>query len=166
MNKMEKMMKRKMWMLAGVAGMLLSSPSVEALADVHVNVGGGPRAAFVIERPPTFIRLATPGFSVSVGAPYDIVLSDNFYYLYDQGMWYRSARYDGPWHVVRMRELPPRIRRYRIEQIRRFRDDEYNRHYDRRDDRRGDWRDGRHDDQRPDRWDGPGRHDERPMPGR
>jgi len=107
-------MKSKMLMLAGVAGMLMSSPSVEALADVQVNIGGGPRAAYVIDRPPTFIQLATPGFSVSYGAPYDIVLYGNNYYLHDHGQWYRSPRYNGPWRSVRVRELPPRIRRYRI----------------------------------------------------
>jgi hypothetical protein len=86
----------------------------------------------------------------------------SFNYLYDHGQWYRSGRYDGPWRAVRVRELPPRIRKYRIEQIRRFRDDEYNR----RDDRRFDRRDDRRDEGRPDRWDGPGRHDERPLPPR
>jgi len=170
-------MKSKMLMLAGFAGMLMTSPSLDALAEVRVNIGGGPRAAYVIDRPPAFIRLAIPGFSVSVGAPYDIILSVNFYYLYDHGQWYRSPRYDGPWRAVRYRELPSRIRRYRIDQIRRFRDDEYHRRYDRRydwrderrdnwrderrdnwrDERRDNWRDERRDDGRPDRWDGPGR---------
>lgn len=157
-------MKSKMLMLAGVAGMLMSSPSVDALADVNVHIGGGPRTAFVIERPPRFIQLATPGFSVSYGAPYDIVLYGNSYYLYDHGDWYRSGRYNGPWRPVRMRELPPRIRRYRIEQIRSFRDDEYRRNRDRYE---HSWRNDRRDDHRPDRWDGPGRHDDgRPMPPR
>ena len=178
-------MKSKILMLAGVAGMLMSSPAVDALAEVNVNVGVGPARAFVIDRPPAFVQLASPGFSVSYGAPYDIVLYGNDYYLYDHGDWYRSARYNGPWHTVRYRELPPRLRRYRIDQIRRFRDDEYRRHRDRydrdwrRDGRRGDWRDDRRDnrgpdrwdDRRdnrgPDRWDGPGRHDDgRPMPPR
>ncbi|WP_236848293.1 hypothetical protein [Chlorobaculum limnaeum] len=163
MNKKETMMKSKMLMLAGVAGMLMSSPTVDALADVQVNIGGGPRAAYVIDRPPRFIELATPGFSISYGAPYDIVLYGNNYYLYDSGQWYRSPRYNGPWRSVRVRELPPRIRRYRIEQIRRFRDNEYRRHRDRydrrwREERRDDRRDDRWDDRRPDRWDGPGRN--------
>ncbi|MGC8774750.1 MAG: hypothetical protein ACP5R6_05775 [Chlorobaculum sp.] len=157
-------MKSKMLMLAGVAGMLMASPSVDALADVNVSIGGGPRTAFVIDRPPTFIQLATPGFSISYGAPYDIVLYGNFYYLYDHGQWYRSHRYNGPWKSIHVRQLPPRIRRYRIEQIRRFRDDEYNRRYDRRFDRRDDRRD-RRDDRRDDRrWDR--RDDSRSMPPR
>jgi hypothetical protein len=159
MNKMERVMKSKMLMLAGVAGMLMASPSVNALADVNVRVGGAPARAIVIDRPPTFIQLAAPGFSVSVGSPYDIVLAGNFYYLYDHGQWYRSARYNGPWRYVRVRELPPRVRRYRIDQIRRFRDDEYRRHHDRYDRRwRDERRDDRRDDRRPDRWDGPGRY--------
>jgi hypothetical protein len=160
MNKKERVMKSKMLMLAGVAGMLMASPSVDALADVNVSIGGGPGRAFVIDRPPTFIQLATPGFSISYGAPYDIVLYGNSYYLYDHGQWYRSHRYNGPWKYVHVRQLPPRIRRYRIEQIRRFRDDEYNRRHDRRFDRRDD----RRDDQRDDRWDR--RDDSRSMPPR
>ncbi|NTU53520.1 MAG: hypothetical protein HGA97_07450 [Chlorobiaceae bacterium] len=134
-------MKSKMLMMVGVAGMLMSNPATEALAEVSVRIGAASRPAFVIDRPPTFVRLATPGFSVSVGAPYDIVRSGNFYYLHDQGQWYRSARYNGPWRNVSGRQLPRQIRRYRIEQIRNMRDDEYrvyrNRHDNsRRDDRR------------------------------
>ncbi len=155
MMKKERMMKNKLLILAGVTGMLMTSPTADALADVRVNIGGGPRKTIVIDRPPAFIRLASHGFSVSVGAPYDIVLSGNFYYLYDRGQWYRSARYNGPWKALRVRELPPRIRHYRIEQIRRFRDIEYNRHRDRYDRQ---WRDNR--GQGP--WNGPGRYDQRP----
>lgn len=154
-------MKSKLLMLAGIAGMLATAPASSALADVNISIGTGPHPRYVFERPPTFIRLATPGFSVSVGAPYDVVLSGNYYYLYDRGYWYRSPRYNGPWRSIRVRELPPRIRRYRIEQIRRFRDDEYRRRFDRRDDWRDDRRDRRddwRDDRRQDRWDGPGRH--------
>lgn len=159
MNKKETTMKSKMLMLAGVAGMLMASPSAQALADVNVRVGGGPGSVFVIDRPPSFIRLATPGFSVSVGAPYDIVHYGNYYYLYNRGEWYRSHRYNGPWRTVRVRELPPRIRRYRIDEIRRFRDVEYRRYRDRHYDRRDDRRDDRRYDRRDDRWDR--RHDGR-----
>lgn len=143
-------MKSKMLLMTGIAGMLLSSPSLDALADVDISVASAPKRVYVIKEQPTFVRLDRPGFRVSVGAPYDIVLYGNDYYLHDHGRWYRSARYDGPWREVRSRHLPPRIRRYRIEQIRRMRDDEYRRHRDRYDHR---W----NDDRRPGSWDGPGR---------
>jgi hypothetical protein len=128
------MMKSKIIMLAGVAGMFMSSPAIDALAEVDVRVGvGGPRPAFVIDRRPTFIQLGSPGFSVSYGSPYDIVYYGNAYYLYNDGMWYRSRNYNGPWGVIHERSLPPRIRRYRINDIRRYRDVEYRRHQDRYD---------------------------------
>ncbi|HHE07768.1 MAG TPA: hypothetical protein ENL01_02485, partial [Chlorobaculum parvum] len=94
---------------------------------------------------------ADPGFSIAIGSsPYDIILSGNFYYLYDYGHWYRSHRYNGPWRVIHHRKLPYRIRRYHINQIRKFRalenhrwhhryghrDRRFARQYDRRDDRR------------------------------
>lgn len=151
-------MKSKMLMLAGVAGMLMASPAPNAFADVNISVGGAhPHPSFVINRPPTFVRLATPGFSIAIGnSPYDIVLYGNFYYLYNQGQWYRSPRYNGPWTSIRERALPPKIRRYRIEQIRRFRDAENNRRRDRRDDRRDDRRPGS-------TMNGHGHNDGRPM---
>jgi hypothetical protein len=164
MMKKESLMKKKLMILAGVAGMLMTSPTADTLAEVRVNVGGGRGNNIIVDRPPAFIRLASPGFSVSVGAPYDIVLSNNVYYLYDHGQWYRSLRYNGPWRIVRVRELPPRIRHYRIEQIRRFRDMEYNQHRDRYD---REWHDNRKPDNRNQgAWDGPGRNDQRQMPPR
>jgi len=158
-------MKSKLLMLAGVAGILIASPSTDALADVSVRIGTGGhhRSAFVIDRPPRFVRLATPGFSIAIGSsPYDIILSGNFYYLYNHGHWYRSHRYNGPWKKIHHRKLPYRIRRYRIDQIRKFRAVENNRwrdryehryrRFERRDDRRDDRRD-RRDDRRFDRRD-------------
>ena len=151
-------MKSKLLMLAGVASILMASPSSNALADVNIRIGTGGyhRPAFVIDRPPTFVRLANPGFSIAIGnSPYDIILSGNFYYLYNNGHWYRSHRYNGPWKEIHHRKLPYRIRRYRIDQIRKFRAVENNRwhnRYDRRD-RRFERRDDRRDDRRYDRRD-------------
>jgi hypothetical protein len=163
----ETMMKSKILMAVGVAGMFIGNPAVDALAEVNVRIGSAPRHAIVIDRPPSFIQLGTPGFSVSYGSPYDIVLYGNSYYLYNDGLWYRSSRYNGPWGVIHENSLPPRIRRYRINDIRRFRDVEYRRHQERYDrersgnDRNGRWErrddrpvpdhrdDGRRDDRRP-----------------
>jgi hypothetical protein len=147
------MMKSKILMAVGVAGMFIGNPAVDALAEVNVRIGSAPRHAIVIDRPPSFIQLGTPGFSVSYGSPYDIVLYGNYYYLYNDGLWYRSGNYNGPWGVIRERSLPPRIRRYRINDIRRFRDVEYRRHQERYDrERIGNDRDrrwDRRDDHRP-----------------
>lgn len=158
-SKQENELKRKILMVAGLAGMLFGAPSLDAKAEVHSNIGSGPRTTFVIDRRPTFVELGAQGFAVSYGSRYDIVLLNNAYYLNQGGLWYRASNYSGPWVVVRSHALPDRIRRYRIEDIRRYRDEEYRRnrsHYDGHDNRhddRHDRRDNRHDDNRYDRSD-------------
>jgi hypothetical protein len=65
------------------------------------------------------------GFYVGVDTPYDIIFSSDVYYLYYGNRWHRSGNYNGPWIEIPYRELPPGIRRHRIEQIRSYRDREY-----------------------------------------
>lgn len=161
-EKMEIMMKKKLLLIAGATCMLFGTPAMDANAEVNVNVGINSRPpAFVIDRRPTFIQMATPGFSMAIGSPYDIVYYGNAYYVNHGGLWYRSSDYRGPWRVVRDRDMPRRIRHYRVEEMRRFRDNEYRRHRDRYD------RYDRYerDDRRPggDR-PGPGRPGDGPLP--
>jgi len=148
-------MDRKIWLAAGIAGMLLGTPTADARAEVNIRIGGGgDRPHFVMHRRPDFIYLPDIGFSVSRGAPYDILYYGDRYYLFNNGSWYRSSDYRGPWIIVSYSHLPSRIRRHHWDDIRRYRDNEYRRHdrrFDRRfdgDDRRDwrrDWRRDRYD---------------------
>jgi hypothetical protein len=70
---------------------------------------------------------------VAVGSPYDIVFYDNQYYIYQQGYWYRSSDFRGPWTVIRQNHLPSKIRKHRLEDIRRYRDIENRRSGNRHD---------------------------------
>jgi len=117
------MMKKTIWIAAGITGMLLGSPTTDAKAALNVRIGSRP--SFVIDRRPDFVELRNLGFSVSVGSPYDIVYYGNLYYLNQNGSWYRSSDYRGPWISVRSSQLPSKIRRHRLEDIRRYRDTEY-----------------------------------------
>jgi len=127
-------MKKRILMIAGATCLLFGTPAIDADAAVNINVGVNSRPpAFVIDRRPTFVELATPGFSMAVGTPYDIVYYRNVYYVNHGGHWYRSSEYRGPWKVVRYGNMPRRIRRYRVEEMRRFRDNEYRSHRDRYD---------------------------------
>jgi hypothetical protein len=123
-------MKKTIWLAAGITGMLLGNPSTDAKAALNVRVGSRP--SFVIDRRPDFIELRDMGFSVSVGSPYDIVSYGNLYYLNQNGLWYRSSDYRGPWISIRSSQLPSRIRRHRFEDVRRYRDTEYRNNEDRR----------------------------------
>ncbi len=121
-------------MIAGASCLLFASPTKDAQAEVNINLGINARPrTFVIDHRPTFVELATPGFSMAVGSPYDIVYYGNVYYVNDGGYWYRARDYRGPWVAVRDRDLPRKIRKYRIDEIRRYRDNEYRRNRDRYD---------------------------------
>ena len=121
-------MKKSIWLAAGVAGMLLGNPATEAKGAVSVLINARDGHSFVLESRPSFIMLPEKGFSVAVGSPYDIVFYDNRYYLNQNGSWYRSSNYRGPWTFIKTKHLPSRIRRHRLDEIRSFRDTEYRRH--------------------------------------
>lgn len=120
-------MKKQIWLAAGIAGMLLGSPSAQA--EVNVRIGGGDRPpSFVFDNRTNFINVPNLGFSVSVGSPQDIVRCDGRYYVNHNGRWYISNNFRGPWILVREGRLPYQIRRHRLEEIRSSRDAEYSRH--------------------------------------
>lgn len=65
------------------------------------------------------------GFYVAVGVPYDLFYLNSSYFLYRDGRWLRASSSRGPWVVQRYRELPPGLRRHRVERIREYRNREY-----------------------------------------
>jgi hypothetical protein len=116
-------------MLAAIS--TAASALAEVNVDVHIGVPPPPRVIVAappeirFDAPPLFVAPSRLGFYVGVDTPYDIVFSSNFYYLYYGNGWHRSAFYNGPWVGVPYRELPPAIRKHRIEQIRTYRDREF-----------------------------------------
>ncbi|MEI7933939.1 MAG: hypothetical protein WCH30_02640 [Chlorobiaceae bacterium] len=124
-------MKKSIWLAAGIAGMLLGNPAADARAEVSIHIGGREKPSFFLSTRPDFISLSDFGFSISVGSPYDIILYRDLYYINQNGIWYCSSNYRGPWAIVRENRLPTRIKSRRWEDIRRTRDIEYRRHNDR-----------------------------------
>ena len=130
-----------------------------AQAEVHVNVNVGvPAPRVIVSAPPAvhfdvaplFVAPSRLGFYVGVDTPYDIVFSSDFYYLYYGNSWHRARHHNGPWLQVPYRQLPPGIRRHRIEQIRSYRDREYRVYRNDRDHYRG--RHFRPDHERKEEW--------------
>ncbi|GFO68090.1 hypothetical protein GMLC_16690 [Geomonas limicola] len=72
-----------------------------------------------------FVYPGALGFYVAVGVPYDLFFVNNNYFLYRDGRWLRAPSSRGPWVTTRYRELPPGLRRHRLERIREFRAREY-----------------------------------------
>lgn len=120
--------------------------AASAQAEVNVNVSVGvPAPRVIVSSPPAVLFGAPPlfiappglGFYVGADTPYDIIFSSNFYYLYYGNSWHRSQHHNGPWVEVPYRQLPPGIRKHRIEQIRSYRDREYRVYRNDRDHYRG-----------------------------
>lgn len=122
----------KKTVLVLVMAAVTAASTAQAEVSVNVNIGAPPPRVFVSSPPsirfdvaPLFIAPSRLGFYVGVDTPYDIIYSSDFYYLYYGNSWHRARNHNGPWVELPYRELPPGIRRYRIEQIRSYRDREY-----------------------------------------
>lgn len=119
--------------LALVLSAIMATSSAQAEVSISVNVGTPPPHRVMVSSPPSvyfevaplFIAPSRLGFYVGVDTPYDIIFSSDYFYLYYSNSWHRSSHHNGPWVEVPYRELPPGIRKHRIEQIRSYRDREY-----------------------------------------
>ena len=131
------------------------APRVFVPAPPQVVVSAPPVVHFDVA--PQFIAPSRLGFYVGVDTPYDIIFSSDNYYLYYGNSWHRSQHYNGPWYEVPYRQLPPDIRRHRIEQIRSYRDREYRVYHNDRDHYRG--RHFRPDHDRKEEWKDERKHD-------
>ena len=74
-------MNKQIWLVAGIAGMLLGNPAADANAAISVQIKTGSNPSFLINSAPNFIYLRSQGFSVSIGNPYDIVYYGDYYYI-------------------------------------------------------------------------------------
>lgn len=116
-----------------MAIVLLFVASLAQAVDVgfQLNISGGktlqpaPQPGFVIAEPPVFLMPATLGFQVAVGIPYDMFLISGRYYAFHDNVWYAGPSYNGPWGVVKYKNLPPGLQKHRVENMRAFRDEEY-----------------------------------------
>lgn len=79
----------------------------------------------VFDFAPLFIAPPRLGFYVGIDVPYDIFFMSDYYYLYHGNSWHRARHYNGPWVIISRRDLPPGIRKHRIERIREYREREH-----------------------------------------
>ena len=121
----------KKTVIALVSGVIMAASVAQAEVNVSVNVGV-PVPRVIVSTPsvrfevaPLFIAPPRLGYYVGAETPYDIIFSSDYYYLYYGNSWHHSRHYNGPWVEVPYRDLPPGIRKHRIEQIRSYRDREY-----------------------------------------
>lgn len=115
--------------------------------DLNLRVGNPPPPPQVIVQPPPphsgtviveedidFVYPDPLGFYVAIGVPYDLFFLRGQYYLFRDNHWYRGAHHRGPWVEVKHRNLPPGLRKHKMERVHYYRDREY-RTYERERDR-------------------------------
>jgi hypothetical protein len=106
---------------------------------VVVREQPAPQPRFVVYEKPTFLFTPPLGYYVSVDSPYDIIRYGSRYYIYNDGRWFRSSSYRGPWKVVEYRYLPVKIRKHRYTEICRYRDVEFRKYKNNRGHGKGRW---------------------------
>ncbi|HEY5926877.1 MAG TPA: hypothetical protein VIV11_34560 [Kofleriaceae bacterium] len=83
----------------------------------HGDVGVGYSYGYAAPAPSMYY--VSPGVSVVAYSDYPVFYSDNYYWRYDGGLWYRSSYYDRGWvtyrnppHYIRGIDRPQRYARY------------------------------------------------------
>jgi len=104
--------------------------------DLNIHLGNQPPQVVVpapappvqvvaIDEDVNFVYPERLGFYVAVGVPYDLFYVGNSYYIWRDGRWFSARGSRGPWVATRHRDLPPGLRRHRLERIREYRRAEY-----------------------------------------
>ena len=87
------------------------------LATLAIGVGGagcyahgdyGASYSYGYAAPAPDLYYMSPGVSVVAYSDYPVFYSDNYYWRYDNGLWYRSGYYNGGWSVHY--DVPYRVR--------------------------------------------------------
>src|ERR1039457_2384437 len=60
----------------------------------------------VLAQPPQILLAPAVGVEVVVGVPYDLVVVNNIFYRYWNGLWFSSYSYDGTWIGVTGNLIP------------------------------------------------------------
>ena len=76
----------------------------------------------MIHEPPVLLSPPGSGFYVAINVPYDLFYDGKGYYLYDDGTWFSSANYQGPWVFVDPKVLPKGLQGKPVGDLRSLRD--------------------------------------------
>lgn len=127
------------WQLAALLILCASTASADSV-NLNVHIGDEPQEEVIVVREPAhhhhsreiyveddvqFILPGALGFYVAVGLPYDLFYVGKKYYLYRDGYWHRAHHSQGPWVILSHRDLPPGLRKHKIERLRYYRDEEH-----------------------------------------
>jgi hypothetical protein len=105
------------------------SPSPQqAPPPAPMYVAPQPAQVVLPATPPQFVYVPELGYYVAMGLAYDMIYDGRAYYFHNNGYWYQTPYYGGPWIHVTARLLPPILVRFNIKEVHRYRDVEFKRY--------------------------------------
>jgi hypothetical protein len=136
--------------LVASAGLSAVLVPVDVRSEVSVNINIGP-PAIVVAEPPEMIPIPRSMVYFAPGVSVDLFFFEGYWWTRNDGRWFRSRGYRGPWKVIGPRGVPVEIVRvphdYRTVYIREHRvpHGHLKRHWEHRvherRERRGEWKD-------------------------
>ena len=96
---------------SALAGVLIATSAVPATArvDVHIGIGVPPPVVEFRSPPPVVLVPGGDIYYVPSVTQYDMYRVGRYWYINQDGYWYRSRSYRGPFRLIEYRALPPRI---------------------------------------------------------
>lgn len=102
------------FVLAGICAVLLP---VAAHSEVNVNVNIGP-PAIVVAEPPEMVVIPRTMVYFAPGVSVDLFFCQGWWWTQNDGRWFRSRAYRGPWAAIGPRYVPVEVvrvpRDYRV----------------------------------------------------
>jgi hypothetical protein len=75
-----------------------------------VDISNAPPPRFAFDREPDLVLVpGTDVYEVDADLGYDVFRCDSNWYVNDDGYWYVSGDYRGPYHIVSARRVPRRL---------------------------------------------------------
>lgn len=81
--------------------------------EIKIKLPAPPVPKIVLPAPPPMIWLPDPQVYVAHDSPHHIFFHSGRYYLFHQDAWFIGPAYNGPWSVIKAKQLPPGLRNYR-----------------------------------------------------
>jgi hypothetical protein len=83
----------------------------------------------LLTQAPEFLFPPPLNFGVAVGIPYDLFYVSKVFYLYKDGLWYRSASYRGPWTKIPVTLVPQELRKQKLGKVHELRNAEFQKYF-------------------------------------
>lgn len=105
-------------------------------ADDKFRAPMPPMPRIVLPAPPPMIWLPTPKIHVAYDSPYPIFHHEQHYYLHHENVWYLGPSHNGPWQLIKGKQVPKNLRKFKKDKWSHYQRDAARHFRENREDRR------------------------------